>query len=423
LVFLTLLPAVRRGSEYVRDNGSPWRWPLYPWVLFGLLGFAVPARAFLLCWSMHLLDSGDRDRLIFGPYFLVPFGLAVVILLLEIGIASKKRGPIQAALATPILLILLALVGHRNDSVYRGFLGIFASRLGGDPLWATLLALVGFYAYAALRHIPLATEGLTLVLVALAFAGPDALTRHSGAPPLLLPLLAAGALQLTLGMLRRDERRCLLGIGGLAAAALATPAEPGGLFRAAIAFHLALASILAVGAAFDDNFGRRLRTIGAALVLPAFLVALFGKFDFPANVPSWCVAVYPALIAGLLAGYGVLLRHRFSMGVAAICLCCWLALVSWRAYSWLRQLVAGLDHIALSLALFALAVVISLAKSGVLARRLATWRGAPSRVGSREAVGLSAQQAEWQQAVLREEDRISLGDTADDQHPAMPEQS
>ena len=45
LLFLTLLPAIHRGPDYVRDNGSPWRWPLYPWVLFGVLALAVPARA------------------------------------------------------------------------------------------------------------------------------------------------------------------------------------------------------------------------------------------------------------------------------------------------------------------------------------------------------------------------------------------
>ena len=61
LVFLTLLPAVRRGSDYVRANGSPWSWPLYPWALFSILAFAVPGRAFLLCWSLHLLDGADRD--------------------------------------------------------------------------------------------------------------------------------------------------------------------------------------------------------------------------------------------------------------------------------------------------------------------------------------------------------------------------
>ena len=49
LVFLTLLPAVRRGPRYVRDHGSPWRWPWYPWVLFGVLGLGVCGRTLFLC--------------------------------------------------------------------------------------------------------------------------------------------------------------------------------------------------------------------------------------------------------------------------------------------------------------------------------------------------------------------------------------
>src|SRR5204862_2919733 len=132
----------------VRDNGSPWRWPLYPWALFGVLALAVPARAFLLCWSMHLLDGRDLDRLIFGPYFLVPFGLALAVLLLEAGLVSGSRGVLGAALAAPLGLVALALAGHRSDSVYRGFFEIFTARLGGDPLYVTLLAVAGFYVYA-----------------------------------------------------------------------------------------------------------------------------------------------------------------------------------------------------------------------------------------------------------------------------------
>jgi hypothetical protein len=122
LVFLTLLPAVRRGPGYVRDNGSPWPWPLYPWVLFGLLAFAVPARAFLLCWSMDLLNGGDRDRVIFGPYFLVPFGLALAVLLLEMGLVSRRRGVLAFALAAPAWLVGLSLVGPRPDPIYQEFL-------------------------------------------------------------------------------------------------------------------------------------------------------------------------------------------------------------------------------------------------------------------------------------------------------------
>src|SRR5262245_29438572 len=73
IVFLSLLPAIRRGPEYVRDNGSPWPWPLYPWSLFVFLAFAVLGRSLLLCWSMHHTGMANFDRLIFGPYFLIPF--------------------------------------------------------------------------------------------------------------------------------------------------------------------------------------------------------------------------------------------------------------------------------------------------------------------------------------------------------------
>src|SRR5262249_14735447 len=93
----TLLPAVRRGGDYVRDNGSPWPWPLYPWALFGLLALAVPGRAFLLCWSFHLLDGTDRDASIFGAYFLLPFGLALAVLLLEAVLSSGRRAPLLLA--------------------------------------------------------------------------------------------------------------------------------------------------------------------------------------------------------------------------------------------------------------------------------------------------------------------------------------
>jgi hypothetical protein len=90
LVFLTLLPAIRRGADYVQGNGSPWRWPLYPWTLFGLLALAVPARALLLCYSMHRPAGEFQGQLIFGLYFLVPFGFAVAVLLLEIGLESRR---------------------------------------------------------------------------------------------------------------------------------------------------------------------------------------------------------------------------------------------------------------------------------------------------------------------------------------------
>lgn len=370
LVFLTLLPAIRRDPEYVRDNGSPWLWPLYPWTLFGLLALAVPARAFLLCWSMHLLD-GPRDQLVFGPYFLVPFGLVLGVLLLEIGLVSGRRLVLALALAVPMGLLALALVGHRSDPIYREFMEIFRARLGALPLFWTLLLSAGFYAYAGLRRVPLATEGLTAMLLALAVIGPDSLRLDELTPPRPAPILLAGALQLALGLCHRSSWRCIVGTGGLAFALALLLPPPGDAapVGGAIAFHLVLLTMLAVGAVFDDGLARLLRIVGPLLILAVCLLALSVPYYRVPGLPPWTMQVYPLIMAVLLAGFGLLLGRRFELAIAALILLGWAAGIGWRAYVFLRQIITGLDYMALSLTLFALGILISLAKAGLLQRR------------------------------------------------------
>src|SRR5262249_40741318 len=119
IVFLTLLPAIRRGQDYVRDNGSPWGWAWYPWTLFGVLGFGVAARSALLCWSMPTPPPALPEPYVFGPYFLVPFGLAIGVLLLEIGLVEGRRNVLHIALVLPASLLLLTVAGHRTEPIYR----------------------------------------------------------------------------------------------------------------------------------------------------------------------------------------------------------------------------------------------------------------------------------------------------------------
>ncbi len=99
LAFLTLIPAIRRGAVYVKGNGSPWRWPLYPWSLFFFLGLGVIGRSYYLCVSLHNVEG---YRSIFGPYFLVPFGFAVALLMLEGGLVSGSKAATRFALAMPV---------------------------------------------------------------------------------------------------------------------------------------------------------------------------------------------------------------------------------------------------------------------------------------------------------------------------------
>ena len=210
LLFLTLIPAIRRGRGYTRDNGSPWPWPFYPWSVFAFLAAAVCGRAILLCWSFHLL-AGPDDQLVFGPYFLVPLGLAVAVLVLELGLVEGSRVARWVALAAPAGLVVLSATGHRADPIYAEFLQHFAARLGGTPLFVALLAAGGFYLYAWVRRVPLAPEGLTAVLAALAFVRPEALTVHDLTAPRPAFLVAAVLLQVWVALWRHDGWRLAAG--------------------------------------------------------------------------------------------------------------------------------------------------------------------------------------------------------------------
>jgi hypothetical protein len=138
--------------------------------------------------------------------------------------------------------------------------------------------------------------------------------------------------------------------------------------RGPLAFHLVLLAVLVVGAAFDDALAWLLRVAGGGMVIFACLTAAAGRIALPAPVPPWAVDAYPLVMAAILAGYGVLLGHGLSLGVALTILGCWLAALGWWGYVFLRQVVAGLDYLVLSLTLFAVAVLISLGKAGVLSR-------------------------------------------------------
>lgn len=375
LMFLSLLPAIRRGPDYVRDNGSPWRWPLYPWVLFGLLAFAVPARAFLLCWSMQLLELSDMRHVLFGPFFLLPFGLAIAVLLMEIGLVSRRRSVLWTAMSVPVLLLALLVLGHRDDPIYLGFLRMFADRVG-DPLIVTMLASACFYAYTAVRRVPSSVEALTAALTALAVVGPYTLNGHELVSPRVLPLLAAAGLQLALGAWRRGPWRYLCGTAFTAAAVLALADGPEKTMLAGfLAFHLLLFSALIVGATFEGALAAVLCVLAPVVAGLAYFVVLFARSAPATNVPSIVPAVYPLIMATILLLYGLLLRQRTSLTVAGLILTGWAAVFGWRLYAWLRQVVVGIDHILLSLALFAVALLVSLGKAGVLWRCLpARWR-------------------------------------------------
>ena len=216
-VFLTLLPAVRRGAAYVSDNGSPWRWPMYPWVLFGMLGLCVCMRAIICaCVSSrrrqgeHLRTvlpdsvpdrserSADRSRRAFSWHF---------------------RG--RAAVVLPGLLLLLSMAGHRTDAIYGSFMNRFVDTMHATPLYMTLLAGIGLYGYSLARGLPGAGNALAGAGALLAFVTQFSMDLDSVGYQRAWPLIAVGAVQVAIGCERRDSVRTTLARLALAPLAFA----------------------------------------------------------------------------------------------------------------------------------------------------------------------------------------------------------
>jgi hypothetical protein len=205
-------------------------------------------------------------------------------------------------------------------------------------------------------------------------------------------LLAAATLQLVIGLSRRDGLRSLLGTTGLAAgsALILTAPDDSTSFYWLVAFPLQVAGLLALGAAFRGRFGQLLRAAAATLLALACLAATFGRINPELGLPPWMILAYPPLAVSVLAAYCLLLRDRPPLAAAAMAGVAWLAAESWHGYEALLAIIPGLNHIALSLALFALALVVSLGKAGVLSRwfgtesgtvpGVATVQGAPENV-------------------------------------------
>lgn len=89
ILFLTFMPAIRKGRAACAHNGSPWHWPLYPWSLVVTLVVAVLFRASTLAISF---GPTAETGLILNPIFLLPFFFCLALLLVETSLVENLPG-------------------------------------------------------------------------------------------------------------------------------------------------------------------------------------------------------------------------------------------------------------------------------------------------------------------------------------------
>ncbi len=278
VAFLSLLPAIRKGSHHFAKNGTPWRWPWFPWSLFGILAMGVCVRSYVLGVSFEPYTGFSSA---FGAYFLIPFLFTVLLLLLEIGVV-ERRVTFQRAilLAAPLLLLAAALKLHwGSEYIYDAFHAFIVGKIG-SPVWITTWGLVVFYTYALGRGVRLAEIGLAGSLLLTCFVGRETSTWHTLTFGPWWPLLAFGLFQLLQSAYWKTSWRSVLGVSCLVAATtLQFWNTPYVSSRGFIPISAALLSIVAIGCIFRDRFAHYLRPVGSIGVYVAVASTLFlGKW-------------------------------------------------------------------------------------------------------------------------------------------------
>jgi hypothetical protein len=372
-VFLTLLPTIRRGADYVADNGSPWTWPWYPWVLFGTLGLGICFRAYYLCISFHaVVGSGT----IFGPYFLVPFLWVVACLLLEMGIVLR-RAPTQVLSSLLCLgLIPMALTAAPSEAQDMGFLALFHNTLGSSPLFLTLVAATFFHLLAVLRKANAASLGFVLTVAAFVICGPSTFNPSTTCGPYGLPILLLGILFVVAAIRKRSARECLAGAWCVVFMLWIDCREMTfAAYHGAIPIHLLVACTLTVGALFHDAAGRAIQNLGAIALFFLALIAALCPPRSLGNPPEALLTLYPLSITIIAGVYGFANKNSWYYASAVGSLCGWLAVPGWNIFCRARRSLAGMDYIVCGVASFLVAFVVSLVKMGFFRRYYRHRRG------------------------------------------------
>lgn len=378
ILTLTLLPAVRRGSGHVQHNGTPWSWPLFPWTPFVFIALAVVFRAYSLTMSydaaipgLHYWDTT------FGLYQLVPFLMAICVLLLEIGITEAKPRLLNAALwGTPLLLVLAVpkIVPWHRLPGYSEFVADVSEQLAA-PVYLSLLLLTAFYAYAWWRNVRLAELGVSVCFAASIVAAPYAIAQRFTIFDLqqanVWSLALPAGLLLAVAVYRRNELIFLVA-GSLAAVAtvqylrsVATATE----WQIFAALHIGLATLVITAGVFDRMAAAIARELTPAIwLLTTFLgFVLLHKL----SVSVVTLGLY-AVVQTVGATIAASLLHSPALVLVAMLhvLMCGLGLAVTGVAGFIQaRWPAGTKPVVLAFFSFLLAVLISSLKGG-LSRRI-----------------------------------------------------
>jgi hypothetical protein len=326
LALLTLVPAIRRGADYVSENGTPWKWPLYPMSLFVVVGTAMVFRSYALSLSYDpvldvswtaALDMASR----FGGIFVVPFLLALSVLCLEGSRVTDGAWLRRIGLLLPFLALYVSTPDMSQPTLYLGFVEMMTGQYA-SPVWFTAAASVLILGHATIQQTRNAELPLSLMLLVLGFVGPTTLDITQLAPHNLIPLAAASAIQIWAGWKRDSAAKLFAGLlCGVLLTRTLLPADWHWFLRDIITWHLATATALVVGIAMKSGLAANLRVIGATMLVMSCAGSSFANWMVPLELPELLLGLHMVAVAlaslALIGCHIPLLRWTATINVLA----------------------------------------------------------------------------------------------------------
>ena len=315
LFFLLLVPAVRKGAEWVRENGTPWKWPAYPWALFVLLWALAGLRTYHMTFTMY---PGLGLKTPFRKYVVFPLLLAAAVVLLEFGLTTGRKALKAAGLLIPMAAVLASFPGAPKGRDAIEFLQTTQDTVG-SPVFLPAAAAGLFYLYAWARGLRVAELGLALSVVLLSVLGRGTVDLETFTRPNYAWWVALGAFEMSIALWRRScFRVTLAGFVAVAAGAFAMRRE----FQPdAVAFftaNAALGWLFLIGWVFPTGLGKWLRRVGAAGLCAVFLVALTTPPTFARSLPAAYGMFYCAGMLLLPLLYARLVHDKAFLAAAAL---------------------------------------------------------------------------------------------------------
>ncbi|TWU48786.1 hypothetical protein Poly51_46900 [Rubripirellula tenax] len=357
---LVMVPAMRRGADLVRQNGSPWSWPLYPLSLFLILIVLAAIRTHAIWMSFGFIGAPVQ----FEPLLVLPIAFAVLMLMIEVD--ATKASPTCATLAMFLAPLMLLGSWSPGRTSHLPFLGDLRETFGSTSTFC-MLAVGAFYAYAWLRSVPMANRAVVVSLMGLSVFGTvPAAAYQVGVRPWMFALSATLiVLVVCLRAWRSDQVWTAFIAIATVTIAMAFRSYGQRELGLVIAGGFALVAMMAIGALFATELAEVLRLFaGMGNVIAAGGVAVWHFSPDGASGRGWlAMAVLAAAIIATLV-YSIVVRRTawwYVAGIQALCLAGLVGVSTYRSGS-LRG--ANLP-IHSGLACFVIGVTITSMKTGV----------------------------------------------------------